>query len=165
MKRVPMLLLLIAPYLLTGGLFTENTRMLIGCSVLFAAILLFSGVYAFFLPKHYDGAQILFWNMLLKLCHIPFFLLVFLTVLLLHVMILPLLPLLFFVDYFLLLSSTMYGISGIWSCRRQGTFSWKAAVLHTLAQFLFCLDVVSAVCCFIQARKARTSQYAPDKPL
>lgn len=158
MKKLPMLLLLAAPYLLIGCSFlsAKSDSAVFFCVglILFAAILLFNMAYAFALPRlGYEERRLLFWNMLLKLCNIPVYLLVFLSVLLMHVLILPLIPLLVLFDYFLLLPSTMYGISGMLRCRRNGALSRKALAVNVLAQFVFCLDVFSAVYCYRRTRK------------
>lgn len=159
MKKMPMMLLLIAPYALIVSCFLEQPIITDGISgvgfVLFAAVLLLNMIYAFMLPHlGFEGKQILFWNMLLKLCNIPVFLLVFLIVLLTHVLILPLIPLLFLFDYFLLLPSTMYGISGMLSCYRSRNLSLTTLIVNAVAQFIFCVDVLSAVYCYMKVRRS-----------
>ena len=157
MKNIPMLLLLLCPYLYVGyclarGLDSAALWIWLGGCLL---LLLPNMVYAFLLPRlQYRGSQVLFWNMLLKICHIPLYLLVFFLALFLHVLILPLLPLLLLFDYSLLLSTSMYGVSGILCCRRSGHFTRRAAAVQILLQLLFCLDVCSAVYCFLRARRA-----------
>jgi len=141
------------PYILIASIIADSVSSII--LFLFATILLLNMVYAFILPRlGFDGKQILFWNMLLKLCNIPVFLLVFLIVLLTHVLILPLLPFLLLFDYFLLLSTTMYGISGLRSCYKSGNISLTTLIVHTIAQFLFCVDVFSAVYCYMKVHKS-----------
>lgn len=69
-----MILMLAAPYLLLGLYLSENTEVLPAGFALFAAVMLFGALYAFFLPRGgCGGTQILFWCMLLKLCNIPIF--------------------------------------------------------------------------------------------
>lgn len=153
MKKIPMLLLLTTPYILIVSIIADSVSSIV--LFLFATVLVLNMVYAFILPRlGFDGKQILFWNMLLKLCNIPVFLLVFLIVLLTHVLILPLLPFLLLFDYFLLLSTTMYGISGLRSCYKSGNISLTTLIVHTIAQFLFCVDVFSAVYCYIKVCKS-----------
>ena len=153
-----MILLLIAPYVLIGSYLLEWPITTDSISdigfVLFVTVLLLNMIYAFMLPRlGFEGKQILFWNMLLKLCNIPVFLLVFLIVLLTHVLILPLIPILFLFDYFLLLPSTMYGISGMLSCYKSRKLSLTTLIVNSVAQFIFCVDVFSAVYCYIKVRK------------
>ena len=71
MKKLPMLLQLIVPYiiLICGSAAMDITVWLV---YFYGIILLFNMVYAFWLPKlGFDGRRILFWNLLLKLCNIP----------------------------------------------------------------------------------------------
>ena len=155
MKRIPMLLLLIARYLFVGSCLVTKMRSVFSGFVLLLPVLLLNMGYAFFLPKfNCEGRQILFWNMLLKLWNIPIYLLIFFVVLLLPILILPMLPFLFLLDYLLLLSSSMYGISGILVCYKEKKFSRKEAVLNVLLQVLFCTDVLSAVYCYIRASRS-----------
>lgn len=153
MKKIPMFLLLIAPYALIVSIVTESISST--AFILFIIALLLNMVYAFLLPRlGFKGEEILFWNMLLKLCHIPVFLLVFLIVLLTHVLIVPLIPFLILFDYFLLLSSTMYGICGMLSSYKCGKISLTTLIVNTIAQLIFCVDVFSAVYCYIKVRKS-----------
>ena len=139
-----MLLLLIAPYGFLGSCLLQTTEDT-GGSLL--------PVYAFLLPRlGFDGRRILFWNLLLKLCNIPVYLFVFAVALVTNVLIIPMLPFLFLFDYALLLASTMYGISGLLCCCREGKVSRKTLVIHSVAQCFFCVDVFSAVYCYIKTR-------------
>ncbi len=56
-----------------------------------------------------------------------------------------LIPFLVIFDYSLLLSSSMYVISGIWELDRAGKLSAARAVLLSVCQLLFVADVVCAV--------------------
>lgn len=156
MKKIPMLLLLAAPYIflricVVKGLVGEVFYIWIGMCVL---IYLPNMIYAFVLPRlNYSGRQLLFWNMFLKLLNIPVYLLIAFIVMLLHIFIIPMIPFLALFDYTLLLPSTMYGISGIWACYKKGGFSKTAMIVNIILQFLFCLDVFSAVYCYVRARK------------
>lgn len=157
MKKLPMISLVIAPYALMGFLsysITHNTNLRVG-ALFYMAILLFNMVYAFLLPRiGLNETEILLWDMLLKLCHVPIYLLVFAFVLFTHVMSLPFIPILLFFEYSLLLSSSMYGISGISRCRRRKRMSHAAVAVNVFAHFVFCLDVVSGVYCYIKMKKA-----------
>ena len=92
--------------------------------------------------------------MLLKICHIPFYLLVFAVGVLLNVMIIPLLPFMVFMDYLLLLSTSLYGIRALWTGHRQGSLSLTAAGVCTALQLLFCLDLAGAIWGWVRLRKA-----------
>lgn len=154
MKNVPMIMMLTAPYLLLGLYLSEATAALPAGLVLFAAVMFLGALYAFFLPRcGYSGTRILFWCMLLKLCNIPVFLLIFIAALGLFVVIIPLIPLLIIFDYLLLLSTSMYGISGLLTCGKERRLSAKAVTLNIILQFFFCADVLSSIYCYIKSKK------------
>ena len=154
MKNVPMIMMLTAPYLLLGLYLSETTAALPAGLVLFAAAMLFGALYAFFLPRTgCSGAQILFWCMLMKLCYIPVFLLIFIAALGLFVVIIPLIPMLFLFDCFLLLSTSMYGVSGLLTCGKEKRLPAKTVTLNIILQFFFCADVLSSIYCYIRSRK------------
>ena len=98
----------------------------------------------------------------LKLCNIP----VYLGVFLIGMMTAPfagmVLPLLFLFDVSLLLPSSMYGLSGILRARREGCLSVRAAAVCAVLMFLFCLDVFSAVFCYLRVR--RRGERRPGNP-
>lgn len=160
MKKIPMLLLLAAPYAMLGGaaLAFAGRRTwfaLLSWALAFLLVFLPNMVYAFVLPrKGYAQRQLLFWNMLLKLCNIPFYVLVFLMGMMMSVFVIPLLPILVLVDYTVLLPSTMYGVSGLLQARRARGISKKALLFHGIMQFMFCLDVCSAVWLYVSLRRA-----------
>ena len=166
-KRIPTLLLLIAPYAYVAIIANLgfSIEMMILWPVLFALILLPNMLYAFVLPRlGFGGRRLLFWCMVLKLCNIP----VYLGVFLIGMMTAPfagmVLPLLFLFDVSLLLPSSMYGLSGILRARREGCLSVRAAAVCAVLMFLFCLDVFSAVFCYLQVRRAgRTPSGQPTR--
>lgn len=159
-KKIPMLLLLAAPYAMLGGAALAFTGGRAGFALLawalaFLLVFLPNMVYAFILPrKGYTQRQLLFWNMLLKLCNIPFYCLVFLMGMMMSVFVIPLLPIFILVDYTVLLPSTMYGVSGLLQARKARRVSTKALVVNGIMQFMFCLDVCSAVYLYTSSHRA-----------
>lgn len=142
LKRLPMLFLLVAPYALLAGRGEKGTLALL------AAAVLVNAVYAFCLPRlGFTGEALLRWCVLLKLAHIPFFVLIFAMALLANVLLLPLLPLLAAVDYALVLSTSAYGLSALRCCVREGALTKRAALLYGVGQLVFCLDVIGAALC------------------
>ncbi len=128
---------------------------LLAWALAFLLVFLPNMVYAFILPrKGYTQRQLLFWNMLLKLCNIPFYCLVFLMGMMMSVFVIPLLPIFILVDYTVLLPSTMYGVSGLLQARKARRVSTKALVVNGIMQFMFCLDVCSAVYLYTSSRRA-----------
>ena len=146
MKKIPMVLLLVVPYVLLAVLFSylhnsEESAVSIGAAVFGVAVLL-NLVYPFCLMRSgFERQQFLFWAMVLKLCHIPFFVIVFFVGLLTNVMLIPLLPFVLLADYLLLLASSMYGICGLVLCYRRGDVTKPVLVGCMAAHLLFCIDV------------------------
>lgn len=159
MKQLPMILHLIAPYVLLLGFFwaiaADSDGPALAGLTYFLVCLLCSMVYAFVMPRlGFTGRQILLWNMVLKLNFIPFYAIVFLTVLFTNVMIIPILPFILFVEYLLLLSSGMYGVSGLKCAYQSGSVSKTFLVVNIAAHLCFCLDVFSAVFCYAKLKKS-----------
>ena len=158
-RRLPVLVLLVAPYALLALLVVFwGQGKLLAAGIAWAAVCLFAFLpcmaCAFFLPrKGWSARQLLFWNMLLKVCNIPFFLCVFFAGMMMSVFVIPLLLPLILIDYSVLLPSTMYGLSGLLQARREGRISAKTLGIFGIMQFFFCLDVVSAVWMYASARK------------
>ena len=159
MKKLPMILLLTAPYVLLLGFFgsvsaDSDGPALAGLSF-FLVCLLCGMVYAFAMPRlGFTARQILFWNMVLKLGFIPFYVFILLIVLVTNVMLIPALPFILFVEYLLLLSSGMYGISGLKCAYTNGRVSKIFLVVNIAAHLCFCMDVVSAVFCYRKLKKS-----------
>jgi thiamine transporter ThiT len=127
-------------------------------------------IYAFVLAKNREKSTVLlFWDMLLKLCNIPIYLLIFFIGTFigassgLVVTILPFSLAIVFIlmifDYLLLLPSSMYGVSGLIQARREGHITTVALVVNCILHFLFCLDVISAIIMFCVVRLKSKNVY------
>lgn len=140
MKKVPMIILLLAPYvflLICIGIcmaekgFTADAIEMIGWTFLgmFLLILFPNMIYAFILKRFgYGHRKLFFWNMLI--------------------------PFLVIFDYLLLLPSTMYGVSGLRSLSKTGKASKVGIMINGICQFLFVFDVISAAYLYIRFRKS-----------
>ena len=140
MKKVPMIILLLAPYvflLICIGIcmaekgFTADAIEMIGWTFLgmFLLILFPNMIYAFILKRFgYGHRKLFFWNILI--------------------------PFLVIFDYLLLLPSTMYGVSGLRSLSKTGKASKAGIVINGICQFLFVFDVISAAYLYIRFRKS-----------
>lgn len=161
LKKIPMILLLIVPYAVLIVCYRLNLDMMIGIG-LYGALLLFNMIYAFWMPKlGFNGKQILFWNLLLKLCNIPLINLIRVSALVMLLiggkqmqeqsvsMVLIALLVLFLVR----LSSTVFGISGFRCCRKHGTLSKAGVVISSIIQFIPCIDVIGTIICYVMFRK------------
>lgn len=138
MKKVPMIILLLAPYvflLICIGIcmaekgFTADAIEMIGWTFLgmFLLILFPNMIYAFILKRFgYGHRKLFFWNMLI--------------------------PFLVIFDYLLLLPSTMYGVSGLRSLSKTGKASKAGIMINGICQFLLVFDVISAAYLYIRFR-------------
>lgn len=161
LKTIPMVVLAAVPYLYLASLAVvglDSTAFSVWL-VIFLLLEVPNMVYAFLLPD-WGGTvrQLLFWNMLLKLCHIPFFLLLVLVILVGNIFLIPLAPFLFALAYTLVLTSSCYGFSALRQLVRRGELDPLRAAGHIFWQCMFCGDVADAVYCWWKfAGKTRKS--------
>jgi len=161
MKKLPMILLLIAPYAIYFLCDSANMDFSIGLCI-YGIILVLNMVYAFFMPKlEFNGKQILCWNLLIKLCNIPLVVIILLVVLMTSLIggeamrdAVPSIILIAFAGcYMLQLSSAMFGISGFLWLHKNDKITQKDVVLCTVAQMIPIADVLGAVMCYFMFRK------------
>ena len=161
MKKLPMILLLIAPYAIYFLCDRTNIDFAIGLYI-YAAILIFNMVYAFLMPKlNFNGKQLLFWNLLIKLCNIPLVVIIIFVVLITSLIggramsnvVLSVILIAFAGCYMLQLSSAMFGISGFLWLYRHGSLTKKDVALCTAAQLIPITDVLGSVVCYFMFRK------------
>ena len=117
---------------------------------------------AFTWPYEDPVCRLAFYDMLLKLVHIPFYIGVFMIGLILALaMVVPALlfvsPILISfmaaIDFGLMLTSSMYGISAVIRLLRNDVLSKKSAMLHIVLHLIFVSDVISAVCIYRRSKK------------
>ena len=161
MKKTPMILLLIAPYLLVMVCSITGMDFSIGICA-YAALLVFNMIYAFWMPKQgFAGKQILFWNLLLKLCHIPLMVLIGMVILMTSLIggegmgdEAPTMVLIgLTVCYVLQLASAAFGCSGLLWYRKQGAVSAAGMTAAMMAQLIPCVDVIGSILCYFVLRK------------
>lgn len=102
-------------------------------------------------------------DMLVKLVHIPFYIGVFVVgVFFFLAMVVPVFLvvsamvflILALVDFFLMASSSMYGVSAVVRLWKKKEISKGPAVMHIALHFIFVADVASAACLYRKAKKA-----------
>ena len=157
MKKIPMILLLMAPGATLAICYLADLDLTPGLFVC-GAILILNMVYAFLLPRHgFKVKQILFWNLLLKLSQVPLISLILLFTLVMAmvggegigaVAIAALLA-----CWLLMLSSSVFGISGLLWCHKYGTLSKAGMIASMIAQLIPCVDVIGSILCYIMFRK------------
>ena len=135
-----------------------------GGLVLTLAVYISNIIYACICKGEDSYYHLAFWNMLIKLIHIPFYLGVFLLgVLFLLVAVVPiftflspvLIFFLFLVDVFLMITSSMYGVNALIRAGMKQVVSKKYVIINIILQFLFIADVISAIALYIKVRKKR----------
>lgn len=164
MKKLPMILLLIAPGTTIAICYLLDLDLMPGL-VICGAILVFNMVYAFWLPKlGFSGKQILFWNLLLKLTQVPLVSLILLFVLVMAMVggeeIRSILMAALLACWLIQLSSAMFGISGFRWCHKYGTLS-KAGILDIKCQKGECITVIPIDSMAPQGSQSRSSGQFP----
>lgn len=107
--------------------------------------------------------RLAFWDVLLKLCMIPFYLLVFtgglaasvaMAVVPGFILFAPMMVLLLAaIDYVLLLLTSSYGFASVVRARKQGLITGVAATVLLVLHLLFVTDVVAAIVLHAKVRK------------
>ena len=121
---------------------------------------------AFTYNENDAALKLAFYDMIIKLIHIPFYLCVFVVgVVCILAMVVPALifvspmivMILFLIDCFLLLTSSMYGISAAIKSSREGIISKKAALLHGIFHCIFVTDIISAIVLYREIKRSINS--------
>lgn len=168
-KKILPLLLLAWPYLcvIPIGLMDHEVLSAIGMGIYIAlTVLIYIGnILNVCLDKSEDACRRLaFWGMLLKIVHIPFYVLVFVIgVLMLLTMVVPALVFvtpfviaaLFVLDFFLMITSSFYGGSALIRACRRGHVSKRFTVIHIILHCFFVTDVISAIIVYCKLRKVK----------
>ena len=97
-------------------------------------------------------------NMVIKLMHIPAYIVIFFMGLLSFITIFtaPFALFFFIFDCMTIFLTGLIGVGGIIQCVREEKVTTKSAVFHGILQFLFCVDVISAVIIHRRVRHAAT---------
>ena len=161
MKKIPMIALLIVPYATLIICYQADLDITVGACV-YGALLLFNMVYAFLLPRlGFNGKQILFWNLLLKLWNIPLVLMILLVTLIsllfggegIRDEVVSMVLIAWLACCLIQLSSAMFGISGFRWCHKYGRLSKAGMIASAVVQFIPCADVIGSILCYIMFRK------------
>lgn len=112
--------------------------------------------------KTANAKSLSFWNMLMKLLHIPAYVMIFLIGVMLTGQLLVGLPFgLFFVpvlvviDVLLLCTTSSYGICALVRAKKEGRISGSFLVVNIILHLIFVWDVVSAILVFCKLRKTK----------
>lgn len=168
MKKKFPISLTVWPYIYFLIAFIENEKMSsvfmnIYC-ILTIVVYISNIIYACRMTGMESHNQLAFWDMFIKLVHLPFYLLtVFLSVVLLMSMVVPALifvgPMfvifLMIIDFCLMATSSIYGINALLKARKKNAISTKFMIVQGILHFIFILDVISAVILFVKLKKQR----------
>lgn len=164
-KKILPILLMIWPYLCFVTSYIENEELsefyCILYLILTVIVYLLNIINAF---RFKDYHQLVFWNMIIKIVHIPFYLLVF-AVGLMFVLaaVVPALGTiapfiifwLFVVDLFLMITSSMHGINALVKARKEKVITRKYMFVHILFHFLFVADVISSIILYSSLKRKK----------
>lgn len=169
-KRILPILLAIWPYLfflfplLPNPESTASAFALTYCAL--TAVVYLTNICFVFRSRALSIRELARWNLIIKVCHIPFFILVMLVgallalavvapaVLMMAVMVIPVLVL---VDVLLMLTSSCYGFRALRRAEAEGLIPRSFALRHTAAHCFFVADVISA---FLVWKKLRILESA-----
>lgn len=166
-KKILPVILMIWPYLIALAAVLPDElgavqRFFAAYAILTVAVYGLNIWNAFAWPYEDYGCRPAFYDMLIKLVHIPFYIGVFMMGLLLaFAMVVPALifvsPILIsfmaVIDFGLMLTSSMYGVSAIIRLLRKNAISKKSAFLHIILHLFFVTDVISSICIYRKSKK------------
>lgn len=180
MKKVPLILLCCLPYILlvqvVYNVFTytednvEDPLITMPVMIVVCAIIILNIIYAIVMCRGPESAKtIAFWNLVVKVAHIPFYVIVFIIGILGALLGLIPVPFMFFIgitvvfflflgDFIVLFSTVSYGIAASLSGYKSGFLSQKEAVGYSVMHFFFCLDVIAAILMYFKIKK-QSSQF------
>lgn len=121
---------------------------LIALIVLYVTALVCSvAVFITSLVKKWNVQELLSINMVIKLIHIPAYLLIFFIGLacLITIFTFAISIVLMFLDGMTILLSGLIGLGGVIRSLRENKLSKRAAVIHGILQFVFCADIISSI--------------------
>ncbi len=169
-KKIFPITLLLWPYLmifiLLAGLVSPAA--LLGVSLVYTlmtfAVYILNIIHAWTYKSEDSYKNLAFWNMLIKLVYIPFYIIIFIIEMCLLVSI-------FFVgagrDYaselvvcalYLMVVPSMYGVSAVVQARKRGLVSTTYAVVHSILHFILVADLISAVILYAKLEKVYRTQ-------
>ena len=169
-KHIPTICLIAAPYIfvllavvfvaVNGGLTADAfLYILITFGVIVAAVQIPNIIYALVIfAKKEKYGRLFFLSFLCKICHIPFFIAMFILGALLSIMIIftiPLIIIIVIIDYTFLFATSAYGILGIIREYKEKKLRLPQTILHIWLHLCFVLDIVSAIYLFSLSKKKK----------
>ncbi len=101
----------------------------------------------------WEGRKLALASMLIKLFHIQNYIVLFLGAMFLFAI--PMVPVLIWVvDVLTIFLSGLVGLAAVFRCRVEGRLSNRTAVVNGILQFLFCVDIFSAIWVYRNTKEA-----------
>jgi len=158
----PYLLLAILGCIFSGflieTLFQNNIFCCILALAIFAAVALLGVIliWVFYLPRRERASSVALLALLIKLVHIPAYVIIFVLGLLFMITIFTVGFSLAFVlfDLVTIFLSGSVGMLAVWKFYAEERINLAECFLHSILQFVFCLDVINAVIVYVRARGA-----------
>lgn len=149
-KWAPLLLVAVFPYspLIFVDLLDRDPW---GAVLWFWLVGLAAAVALCFTRKGWGARQLARASMLVKLVQIPAYVLWFLLGAATFLFMGPLLA--FLVDAMTIFLSGLVGLAAVLRCRKSGILTRKQTILYAILQFLFCIDVISAIFLYRKAKE------------
>lgn len=160
-RKAPMWMLIFCPYIfILDMVILGDKREIAGVSLfyLYCAFAIFvcviNWINAFTYKSEKRAKDLAFWSMMIKLVHIPFYILVYLFGILMlpsmlfvpMTVITPIIILILVViDLLFMITSSAYTIKGVWAAKKQDIVSKGLAVVLTIFSFVFVVDVICAI--------------------
>lgn len=101
--------------------------------------------------KQWTARELALANMLIKLIHIPSYVIWFILGIALILFMGPVWA--FLMDAMTIALSGLVGLAAVLRCRAEGRLTTKAAILNGILQFVFCADVFSSVWVYRKSRR------------
>lgn len=161
-RKIPMWILMVCPYIyvfdfvsISGG-----EREIAGIPLFYAycaltlVVCVVNLINAFTYKSEKIVYDLAFWSMVIKLVHIPFYILVYLLGILMvpSMLFIPMtfitpfiILFLVVVDVLFMISSSGYMLKGIWTAKKQEVISKRLAIVLTIFSFVFVGDVVVSI--------------------
>lgn len=164
-KKILPILLAIWPYIIMVPSLFEDEIMQVLLYLYFPLTLVvyvWNVINAFRYKGEDTVKELAFYNMVVKIVHIPFYLGVFVVgAVFLMASVVPALVLvtpmvliyLIITDVILLAVSSMYGVNAIRNAYKAGMITAKSAVKNLIMHFIFVFDVISAIHIYCKVRK------------
>lgn len=107
------------------------------------------------LSQKKEAREILRLNMIIKLVHIPAYLIIYIVglVCLLTLFTFGISIILVFIDSMMIILSGLVGLGGVIRSVQEGKITKQTGILFGVLQFMFCVDVIIAIVAYIMVRR------------